>query len=993
MEKQLTFKRKHLLLWGLLTLSFLAKAAPDAQFSVSGTVTDQATGEPLPGATVLVKGTANGTITDIEGKYTLNVFNELAVLTVSFVGYATTEVTVAGRFVVDIGLETDVAALDEVVVIGYGSVKKSDATGAVAVVGADDFNAGTVNSPQELIVGKIPGVSVTTQTGAPGNQSTIRIRGGSSMSASNDPLIVVDGVPLNNNRLGGSPNVLNFLNPNDIETFTVLKDASATAIYGSRAANGVIIITTKRGGGQMKLDYNVTTSLYTPANKVDVYTGDEFRARVNEVYAGNEAITGLLGEANTDWQDEIYKNAFGQDHNLSLSGSLKNMPYRVSLGYNNTDGILKTYNFERTTASVGLDPSFFKDKLQVKINLKGMNNDNNFAEQGAIGNAVAYDPTQPVFNGNTRWRGYTTWTTNGEIDGPAVTLGPANPVAQLALTDNTSNEKGSIGNIQLDYEILEGLHANLNVGYDYAKAKGHNNVKDSTQWVYNPEVAGGRINQYVNQRKNELLDFYLNYKKDLESLDSKLDVMAGYSWSHFWRSEDIVETNERGDQSVQDRDFASEYYLVSFFGRLNYSLKDRYLLTVTLRNDATSRFSPDTRWGLFPAAAFAWNIANEPFLRDSDAFSDLKLRLGYGVTGQQNVMGNNDYPYLATYTISDDAARYPFGNSFFNTLRPDGYDSNIKWETTTDMNVGVDYGFWENRITGSLNFYLKKTKDLLSAVDVPAGTNFTSRLLTNIGSMENRGVEFAINTKVIARRDFNWELGYNVFYNKNEITKLNLNDDSDYILLEGGIGGTTSGNIQAQKVGHPLFSFYTFQQVYDSEGKPLEDVYVDRNDDGTINSSDLYIHQKPAADVTMGINSYMNYKNWDFTFVGRLSLGNYVYNNVAANSTYRALYSSLGFLSNTSTLADDTRFYNALNTRFSDYYIEDASFFRMDNINVAYNLRDVFDTRLHVRISAGVQNAFVVSKYKGLDPEISGGIDNNFYPRPRTFLLGLNCQF
>lgn len=991
MERQLTFKLKHLLLVGFLTLGFLVEARADTQFSVSGTVTDQETGEPLPGATVLVKGTSNGTITDIEGKYTLNLSNELAVLTVSFVGYLAREVTIDGRSVIDIGLSTDIAALDEVVVVGYGTVKKSDATGSVAVVHADNFNPGTVNSPQELIVGKIPGVSVTTQTGAPGNQSTIRIRGGSSMSASNDPLIVVDGVPLNNNRLGGSPNVLNFLNPNDIETFTVLKDASATAIYGSRAANGVIIITTKRGEGQMKLAYNVTTSLYTAPNKVDVYTGDEFRNLVNEVYDGNETITGLLGAANTDWQDEIYKDAFGQDHNLSLSGSLKNMPYRVSLGYNNTDGILKTYNFERTTLSVGLDPSFFNDRLKVNINVKAMNNINNFADQGAIGSAIAYDPTQPVFNGNTRWRGYTTWTTGG-IDGTAINLAPANPVAQLALTDNTSNEKGSIGNIQFDYEILDGLHANLNLGYDHAEAKGHNNVKDSTQWVYIPTVAGGRVNPYLNKRQNELLDFYLNYKKELEGLDSKIDATAGYSWSHFWRSSEDSTSNELGTESTQRNDFETEYFLVSFFGRLNYSFKDRYLLTLTLRNDATSRFSPDTRWGLFPAAAFAWNIGNEPFLMDSDAFSDLKLRLGYGVTGQQD-LGGGDYPYIATYTISDDAARYPFGNTFYNTLRPDGYDANIKWETTTTANVGVDYGFWENRITGSLDFYLKKTTDLLNTVDVPAGTNFTARILTNVGSMENRGVEFNVNAKLVAKKNFNWDLGYNVYYNKNKITKLNLNDDPDYFVPTGGVGGTTSGTIQAQKVGYPVNSFFVYKQVYDENGNPLEDVYVDRNGDNIINTNDLYIYENPAPDVTMGINSYMHYKNWDFTFVGRLNLGNYVYNNVASSSTYRALYSSMGFLMNTSTLADETRFYNALNTRFSDYYIENASFFRMDNINLAYNLRDVFDTKLQMRISAGVQNAFVISNYKGLDPEVGGGIDNNFFPRTRVFLLGLNCQF
>ncbi|MEQ8471711.1 MAG: TonB-dependent receptor [Marinoscillum sp.] len=983
---------KHIFLVLMIMSSFSLKAQ-EGDYTLTGQVTDQETGEGLPGATVLVKGSSDGTITDMDGNYSLQISSwkgTETVVTFSFVGFATKEIKLNGRQQLDVTMATDIASLEEVVVVGYGSVKKSDATGSVAVVSTDDFNPGVINSPQELIVGKVPGVSVTTQTGAPGNQSTIRIRGGSSMSASNDPLIVVDGVPLNNSRLGGSPNVLSFLNPNDIASFTILKDASATAIYGSRAANGVIIITTKRGEGKMKVAYNLTTSLYTAPKKVDVYNGDEFRALINDVYEGNTAVTNLLGEANTDWQDEIYKTAFGQDHNLSLSGSYKHMPYRVSLGYNNTDGILKTYNFERTTISIGLDPSFFNDRLQLKINVKGMNNNNNFADQGAIGSAVAYDPTKPVFDGNARWRGYTTWTVGG-VDGTAINLAPANPVAQLALTDNTSNEKSSIGNIQFDYEILEGLHANLNLGYDYAEASGHNNVKDSTQWVYTPTVAGGRINPYVNNRQNELLDFYFSYQKDLDQIDSKVDATAGYSWSHFYRSSADSLTNELGTESTQSNDFSSEYFLVSFFGRLNYNLKDRYLLTLTLRNDATSRFSPEARWGLFPAAALAWNIGNESFLRESDSFSDLKLRLGYGVTGQQDL--GNDYPYIATYTISDNAARYAFGNSFYNTLRPDGYDANIKWETTKTANIGVDYGFLKNRITGSLDFYLKKTSDLLNTVDVPAGTNFTARILTNVGSMENKGVEFNVNAKLVASSNFNWDLGYNVYYNENKITKLNLNDDPDYYVPTGGVGGTTSGTIQAQKVNYPVNSFFTYQQVYDAAGNPIEDVYVDRNDDGVINSSDLYIHRKPAADVTMGINSYMNYKNWDFTFVGRLSLGNYLYNNVASGSTYNALYSSMGFLRNTATFADDTRFYNALNTRFSDHYIEDASFFRLDNVNLAYNLRDLFDSKFQMRLSLGVQNAFVISNYSGLDPEVSGGIDNNFYPRTRVFLLGVNCQF
>jgi len=960
--------------------------------TVSGRVTDAESGDPLPGATVLVKGTSEGTITDVDGNFLVKVPEENNVISVSFVGFVTQELTVGNQTQLKVALSPDLTSLDEIVVVGYGTVKKSDATGAVAVVDAKKFNKGAMNSVQDLMVGKTAGVSITSISGAPGNTSTIRIRGGSSMSASNDPLIVVDGVPLDNTPIGGSPNLLSTLNPSDIATFTILKDASATAIYGSRAANGVILITTKRGSQKFTVNYKLTTSLYTTPRKVNVYSGDEFRNLINKVYGDRPEVTSLLGDANTNWQNQIYKNAFGQDHALSFSGNTGSMPYRVSLGYNNTDGVLKTYNFERTTMAVGLDPTFLKDQLKVKINVKGMNNNNNFADQSAIQNAVSYDPTKPVYNGNTRWRGYTTWTTGG-VDGESINLAPANPVAQLAMTDNTSNAKRSIGNIQFDYAIpfLKGLKANLNLGYDVSVTQGHNNVKDSTQWIYSPEVAGGQKSPYINKRRNQLLDFYLNYTKEFNN--SRLDVMGGYSWAHFWKQSQDSTTNQTESQVVRSNFFETEYYLLSFFGRVNYSIADKYLITATLRDDATSRFSPKERWGLFPAVALAWHVANESWMRTSDTFSDLKLRMGYGVTGQQNLNNGNDYPYFAQYTISNSSARYRLGNQYYYTLRPEGYDANIKWETTITYNAGIDFGFFKNRITGSLDGYIKSTSDLINYVDVPVGTNFTSKVLTNVGSMVNKGVEFNINYKAITTKKVNWEIGYNAYYNHNRITKLNLNNDDGYFVPTGGIGGTTSGTIQAQKVGYPVNSFYTYQQVYSPDGKPIEDAFVDRNHDGVINSSDLYIHKKPAANVLMGFNSWLNVGNWDLTCVARVSLGNYVYNNVASNSTYRSLYSSMNFLRNTSKLADKPQFTQALNTRFSDYYVENASFFRLDNVNLAYNFNGLMSDRLNLKLSCGVQNALVITKYSGIDPEISGGLDNNFFPRTRVFLLGLNAQF
>jgi iron complex outermembrane receptor protein len=975
---------------GLLCL--LALHTQAQSHTVSGKVNSGDDGSALPGVNILEKGTSNGTVTDADGNYSLQLLKEGATLVFSFVGFASQEIVVGNQNTISPTLQADVSTLEQVVIIGYGEVKKSDATGSVAVLDSKIFNKGVVTSPQELLMGKTAGVNITTISGAPGNTSTIRIRGGASLDASNDPLIVIDGVPISNSGLGGSPNILSTINPADIETYTILKDASATAIYGARASNGVIIITTKRGSQEFKVNYNVTTTAYTIPKKVDVYTGDEFRALVSQQYPNNNAALSLLGDANTDWQKEIYQQAFGQDHALTVSGTILKTPYRVSLGYNNTDGILKTYNFERTTLSIGADPVLLDGKLKVNINVKGMINDNNFADQGAIGDAIAYDPTKPVFNGNTRWRGYTTWTTGG-INGESINLAPANPVARLALTDNTSRVKRSIGNIKFDYELpfVKDLRATLNLGYDYAQTEGHNNVVDSTQWQYLPTTAGGRWNPYESTAKNQLLDFYLNYKKELPSINSKIDLMGGYSWSHFYNSGSDSTMNEAGQGTTRKNVYATEYYLLSFFGRLNYTFRDKYLFTATLRDDATSRFSPDNRWGLFPAFALGWKIKEEPFMQTATAVSDLKLRLGYGVTGQQDI-SIGDYPYISTYTVSDNAARYQLGNTYYNTLRPDAYDKNIKWESTTTINAGLDFGLFNNLITGSVDIYQKDTKDLLARIPVPAGTNFSPLLFTNIGTMKNKGVELNLNADIISHEKLQWTVGYNVTWSTYKINSLDLSKSPNFMLNVGGVGGTTSGTIQAHKVGYPRASYLVYQQVYSAEGKPVEDVYVDRNNDGVINTSDMYIYKKPDATVFMGINSRLSYNQWDFSFSGRVSLDNYVYNNVAANSTYRSFYNSMQFLQNTSTLADRTQFVNAQNTRFSDYYIENASFFRMDNINLGYRF-DMMREKLNLRVGAGVQNVFVITKYSGLDPEVSGGLDNNFFPRTRSFFLSLNCTF
>lgn len=988
---------KHYRFSALLSL-LLMGLYPFCSWSQSQTITGQITASDensgLPGVNVLEKGTTNGTVSDADGKFSIQVQSTESVLVFSFVGYASKEVAVGGQSQIEVVLDPDVATLDEVVVIGYDEVRKSDATGSVSVIGTKSFNKGVVNSPQELIAGKAAGVVVTSNSGAPGNTSTIRIRGGSSLNASNDPLIVIDGVPITNTNLGGAPNILSILNPNDIASVSVLKDASAAAIYGLRASNGVIIITTKRGGSGFKINYSGTATFYTSPRKTEVLDADEFRALINEQYKGQAAVLNLLGDANTDWQKEIYQDVVGQDHNINFSGTTLKTPFRVAVGYNNTDGILKTYNFERTSLSLALDPKFLKDALKISVNAKGMINNNNFAEQGAIGDAIRYDPTQPVFNGNTRWRGYTTWTQAGDINGTAIELATPNPVARLALTDNTSAVKRTISNFKADYELpfLKDLHVILNLGYDYTETEGRNNVPDSTQWSNDVIPAGGRNNPYSSLSRNELIDFYGNYNKELSSINSRIEVTAGYSGASFYNEGSSFTTNAANEDTVRINNFKSRHVLSSFFGRANYTFKEKYILTATLRADASSRISPHHRWGLFPSFALAWKIDKEQFLSGAEVLSELKLRLGYGVTGQQDVFGN-DYPYIPTYTRSDIAARYQLGDTFYHTLRPDGYDRNFKWETTATINAGIDFGIYENIISGSIDVYRKVSSDQIADIPIPVGTNFRSRLLTNVAEMENHGIELTLNADVVSRDDFEWTVGVNGAYNQNKINYLNLSRDPKYFVLAGGVGGTTAGEIQVNKVGVSRYAFYPFKQVYDQNGKPVEDVYVDVNNDGLFNGDDRYVYKRPDPLVTLGLNSRLNYHNFDFAFNARASFGNYVYNNVAANSTYLSLYDSKGFLMNVTRFAHDTQFTKANNTRFSDYYIENASFFRMDNINAGYTFRGIYQDRLNMRLGVGVQNAFVITNYSGIDPEVSNGIDNNVFPRTRAFFFNVNLEF
>ncbi|MCJ8164251.1 TonB-dependent receptor [Pontibacter sp. E15-1] len=964
-------------------------AKAQADVTVTGKVTDNS-GVALPGVTVVLRGTTRGTATDVSGNFTLAVPETGAVLVFSYIGYSNKEVAVGNQRTLNVTLGEDAKALQEVVVVGYGTQKKSDLTGSVTSVTQDDFQQGNITNPEQLITGKVAGVQISSNGGAPGSGSRIRIRGGSSLNASNDPLIVIDGVPIDNSSVAGSPNPLSLINPNDIESFNILKDASATAIYGSRASNGVIIITTKKGkaGDKMKVSLSSLASISQLRNQVDVLRGDEFRSAVRQY--GNDETIPLLGDANTNWQELIFRDAISHDHNLSVSGSLKNIPYRVSVGYLDQDGILLTSELKRASASVNLNPTFFQDHLKVNLNVKGISSRSQFANEGVIGAAVAFDPTQSPYEDNL-FGGYFEWVkAGGEIN----TQAPRNPLSTLEQTDDKSDVKRSIGNLQLDYKFhfMPELKANLNLGYDVSDSEGSVFLPATLASVY---TQGGSVSQYAQTKTNNLLDFYLNYAKEYEAIKSRVDVTAGYSYQKFNAKSPAFATFNVAGDTVTRAPIPGETnnVLVSFFGRVNYAFNDRYLFTATVRRDGSSRFSPDNRWGTFPALALAWRIVEEPFMQSIPAVSDLKLRVGYGITGQQDIGGY--YPYLARYVPSNQEASYQFGDKFYTTLRPQGYDENIKWEETTTYNAGIDFGVLNNRISGSLDYYFKKTEDLLAIIPVPAGSNLTNRLYTNVGSIENSGLEAVLNFNAVNTEKFNWDIGLNATYNINEITSLSKIEDKDAVGIPvGGIGGGVGNTIQVHTVGFPTYAYYLYKQVYDDNGRPIEGLYADLNGDGEITDQDLYRYKNPEPKVFLGLSSQFSYDKWSLGFVLRGALGSYAYNNIKANAFYNNLDWE-GYLLTIPSVVSEFGFVglNDPNRQYSDYFVENASFLRMDNINLGYNFGRIMNEKVNLRLTASGQNVFVITKYDGLDPEVTGGIDNNFYPRPRIMSLGVNLDF
>ncbi|PWJ42484.1 iron complex outermembrane receptor protein [Sediminitomix flava] len=992
------------LLAGIWVLSLLVPFMSFAQErTLTGTVLDE-TGTPLPGVSVIFVGTTTGAATNFDGQYKLNIPEDASQVKFSYIGYIEQVVELGAQSIIDVTLQPDADQLEEVVVIGYGSAKKDDLTGSVESIDTSKFNQGAISSPQDLLTGKIAGVNITNGGGAPGAGATIRIRGGSSLSASNDPLIVIDGVPVDSDGVAGMRNPLNTINPNDIETFTVLKDASATAIYGSRASNGVIIITTKKGTRDgIQVEYNGTVSVGTPTGQIDVLSADQYRDLMIKQYGEASPEVALLGSSNTDWQEELMRNAISTDQNISVAGRTGILPYRVSFGYNNSNGILETSNMERYTTSVNLNPKFFDDHLAVNVSAKYVNVSNRFADTGSLGSAIAYDPTQSVKGSGDQYDafgGYYTWL---DADYNPITIAPSNPVAMLNQTENTSTVNRFIGNLQFDYKFhfLPELKANLNLGYDHSASKGGTYNPITSAWNYNitDPTMGGSLSHYDQNKTNELLDFTLQYDKELG--DHRFNVLGGYSWQHFHQEQDDWWTNARGDSQADNPNagtyaFATEYYLVSFFGRANYTLKDKYMVTATVRSDGTSRFSENNRWGIFPSAAFAWNIGKEDFIQNSAVVSSMKLRAGWGITGQQNIGGGN-YPYMPTYIYGDERSQYVYydpntGKMIYPTIRPNGYDENIKWEETTTYNIGLDFGFFDDKLTGNIDAYHRVTNDLLNTVPVASGSNLTNQLLTNVGSLQNQGVELTLNSKLVQTGDFFLDFGVNFTYNRTEITQLTLVDDPDYAGVKvGGIAGGTGQTIQIHQVGYAPSSFLVYEQIYDDKGMPIEGAYVDRNGDGQITEADKYIAGDPNPDFMIGVNMRATYKNWDFSMSGRANFGQQVYNNVnSANSNLNGMSVS-GFNSNRTADVYNTMFQTM--QQHSDYYVQDANYFRMDNIMLGYNFNNLAGGKYNARVYGTVNNAFVITGYDGLDPEVSGGIDNNLYPRPRTYMLGVNLSF
>jgi len=971
-----------------LSIVLLFPVIAFAQLTIKGKVTDKNTKTELPGVNVVVKGTLNGSTTDFDGLYTIDKVNTGDVLVFSFIGYYSLEVTITSNADINVELEESAESLDEVVVIGYGSVKKEDLTGAVDLITSEDFNQGPVVSAQQLISGKIAGVSVTSGGGAPGEGQEINIRGLGSLSLTSTPLIVVDGLPLNDGGVGGSRNTLNLINPNDIESMVVLKDASATSIYGSRAANGVIIITTKKGkDSEFKFNLNSSMTFSNPIDQVDVLSAGRFTRLINGT--GDADAIARLGSSNTDWQEAIYVDAVGTDNSFSALGSAWGVPMRASVGYSDQSGILDRDNFKRTTASLSLTPTLLDEHLKIELNARGMYTENTFANRDAIGNAVSFDPTQSISDPNSQYAGYFSWVDPNT--GSQFNLAPSNPVALINLVDDTAEVRRLVANAKFDYKLhfFPDLTATVNVGLDKSNSNGRTLTSEFIP-TSDPTFNGSRTT-FSEEATNQLLDAYLTYNKSINEVHN-LTFVAGYSYQKF----EFENFNFDSEKEEQGNDFEfidrSENILLSYFGRLNYDYDGKYLITATLRADASSKLNPNDQWGYFPSVAVAWNIHNEDFM-DGSFINQLKLRAGYGEVG--NVNGLGDYNFLTRYTGSQSTANYQFGSAFFQTFRPEPINEELRWEVGRTLNVGLDYSILNSRISGSVNAYLKETQDLIASAFIDPFTNFGNRIDKNIGDMENKGIEFALNVIPVKTEDIEWSISYNIAFNDNKVTNLPFDQPT------GGISGGVGNNIQVHTEGESPFSYLVYKQIYDTNGKPIEGAFVDRNGDNIINDDDRYLYNDPYADVIMGLNTNLSFKNWDLSIVTRANFGNYAYNNVASSTGYLRRATQNNILTNLHSNHLNTGFIETTeNNLLSDHFIENASFFKIDNITLGYKLADntLFED-VNFRFYGSLQNVATVTDYNGLDPEIintgdgTSGIDNNFYPRPRTFVFGVNIDF
>lgn len=958
--------------------------------TIKGEVTDAQNGEALIGATVMVEGEKGGTVTDFDGNFSLQVSSSAKKIKVSYIGYIDKVLSISDNMKVK--LESDSKALADVVVIGYGTARKSDLTGSVATVKSKDFNKGLVSSPEQLINGKVSGVQIMSNSGSASAGSTIRVRGGASLNASNDPLIVLDGVPLEQGGISGnSSNFLSMINPSDIESMTVLKDASSTAIYGSRASNGVIIITTKKGQqGAVKVNFNTTNSLQTRAQMVDMLSRDEFVNVINQYGTDNQKS--LLGTANTDWNDEVYRTAFGTDNNLSVSGSIdKWLPFRVSVGYYNQSGLVRKDNVERWTGNVVLTPSFFQDHLKLTINAKGTLNNNSFNNGGAVWAAATFNPTIPVYSGNDKYGGYNEAL---DADGYPVNAGVRNPRGLVDLYDSKSKVSRFIGSMDVDYKVhfLPDLKLHATVGADYAKGDGTVYVPAYAAQSYNKdESLGGSDYKYGPQKnENRLLTLYANYAKYFEDIKSNVDLTAGYDYQ-YWKSTTPLYYTKSAAGTNLSTVKASDYrhVMLSYYGRINYSFDGKYLLTATVRRDASSRFSKDTRWGTFPSVALGWTLTEEPWLKNQKVLSNLKLRASYGVTGQQEGIGN--YNYLPVYTYSVAGAEAFIKGQYINTYRPEAYVSDLKWETTTSWNFGLDFGFLDGRIGGAIDFYTRKTKDLLASVPTAAGTNFSKTILTNVGNVDSKGIEVSLNATPIQTKDWEWNLSYNFTWQNMKVKNLSLTKGGSQTNVKVG-PSIDAYQFQVLSEGYEPYMFYVYHQLYDSKtGKPIEGAYADLNNDGEINESDLYRYHSPAPKYIMGLSTSLRYKQLTLGMSFRANIDNYVYNGMGMSTgAFETVSYNNSQLNNLNTSFLKTGF----KTRqyLSDYYVENASFLKLDNLSLSYNVGKI-NKWASLTVSAMVQNVFTITGYSGTDPEVPNGMDNSFYPRPRTYSVSLGLQF